>query len=168
MKQKMKLYLIWSNLLILALWSSSVGEHLFTFKVFKADRAASRAGMASANSLSHSSFRDWASLALIVAASSSTRTTLLLASTSTDSTSITWKISHEANTLGDKYLTEKQRQETLYTYLHHVGVLDFGLFKFGLQVYKFLLHLTNLRTIKSTMKDQCPHLIVAITKLCMS
>lgn len=73
----------------------------FTFRVFKAESAASRAGMASASSLSHSSFRAWASVAFIVAASSSTRTTLLLASTSTDSTSITWTVSHKTKIVGD-------------------------------------------------------------------
>lgn len=38
-------------------------------------------------------------------------------------------------------LTVDQRH---YIHLHHVGVLYLGLFKFGLQVYEFFLHLTNL------------------------
>lgn len=75
----------WLNLILKNSWRE------LTFRVFRAERAASSAGMASARSLSHSFFRAWAAFALIVAASSSTRTTLLLASTWTDSTSITWK-----------------------------------------------------------------------------
>lgn len=58
------------------------------FSVSSADRAASKAGIASARSLSHSFFRVWASSAFPLAISSSNFTNFLFASTCADSISI--------------------------------------------------------------------------------
>ena len=69
---------------------------LQTLRVFRAARAASKAGIASARSLSHSSFRAWASAAFSLATASSWRTSPLLASTSLDSFSITCPQWHPA------------------------------------------------------------------------
>ena len=58
---------------------------LFTFKVLRALIAASRAGIASASSDSHSDFRVWAAVAFSLADASSFTTISFLAATSMDS-----------------------------------------------------------------------------------